>query len=84
VSDVIPRLEVCMRAALPFLGSGEIPMDDGLIEQGLDSVTAVDLLLEIEREFAVVFPDELICAETFASGSSLGRVIEQLQARGEA
>jgi acyl carrier protein len=84
VSDIMPRLEICMRVALPFLGPGEIRMDDGLIEQGLDSVTAVDLLLEVEREFSVVFPDELICTESFSTGSSLGRVIEQLRAGGEA
>jgi acyl carrier protein len=38
----------------------------------------IDLLMEIEQELGVQIPDELMTADTFATGNHLLTVIEKL------
>jgi acyl carrier protein len=41
-------------------------------------MASIDLLMEIEQQFGVQIPDELMTADTFATGSHLQAVIEKL------
>ena len=58
----------------------EVEMDDAtfdailrrrLKELGLDSMQAVELLLDLEDELGIVLPDDAMTAETFATPGSL-------------
>lgn len=48
-----------------------IDRDADLILLGLDSMSAVDLLLDLEETFGIVIPDHLLTGETFHSVSTL-------------
>ena len=53
--------------------------DDDLVSLGLDSMGAIDLLLEIEDHFNVMIPDERLVEETFATPRALWDVISELR-----
>ena len=69
-----------LRTHLRFEDDEEIPMDVRLEELGLDSMGAINVLLDIEDTFDVSFPDELLTEETFRTASSLRDAILQLTA----
>ncbi|MEM7626099.1 MAG: phosphopantetheine-binding protein [Planctomycetota bacterium] len=50
-------------------------MAHNLNEMGLDSISAIDLLLEIESEFGITIPDDKLTEETFKTGNSLAATI---------
>jgi acyl carrier protein len=73
------RFLTVLRAHLTELDDREpIPLDQPLLELGLDSLGAVDLLLDLEQTFSVVFPDELLTRETFRDTRALGRALAQV------
>jgi len=56
-----------------------IPMDADLKEMGLDSMSAINLLLEIETQFEVNFPDTMLNSAVFRSGNTLRDAIRILK-----
>ncbi len=58
----------------------EIPMDVKLEDLGLDSMGAINVLLDMEDTFDVSFSDEMLTEETFRTASSLLDAILQLTA----
>ena len=80
MSDLNAILQARLRALLPFVGdSPTIDPDQDLRDVGLDSMVAIDLLLDLEERFQITFPDELIRAETFRSPRTLEAQIRGLQ-----
>lgn len=80
-AELAPKLQEILRPKLRFLTPGNaVPMDEDLGRLGLDSMASIDLLMEIEQELGVQIPDELMTAETFATGRHLLAVIEKLVA----
>ncbi|WP_397381126.1 phosphopantetheine-binding protein [Prosthecobacter sp.] len=78
-TDLPLKLQEILRPKLRFLAhSAEVPMDEDLGKLGLDSMASIDLLMEIEQQFGVQIPDELMTADTFTTGSHLRSVIEKL------
>ena len=66
------RFERVLRKRLKFLEpDAPLPDDAALQELGLDSMQAVELLLDLEDELGIVLPDEAMTAETFATPGSL-------------
>ena len=55
-----------------------LPESKPLSEMGLDSMSAVNLLLELEEKFQIQFPDSMLNSETFASAISLRSAISFL------
>jgi acyl carrier protein len=53
--------------------------DDDLYGAGLNSHTSVVLMLALEDEFAVEFPDELLRRGTFSTITAIRDAIVQLQ-----
>lgn len=49
----------------------DLPFDASLQALGLDSMTAIDLLLDLEQTFGVVLPDSMLTAETFRTPATL-------------
>lgn len=66
---------------LPSAGDPmEIPLDVSLRELGLNSLRAVDLLIDLEDRFAIAFPDDSLTDENFADARSLMALLERLLA----
>lgn len=79
ITNITPTLQEILRPKLRFLSPGsEVPMDEDLGKLGLDSMASIDLLMDIECQLGVQIPDELMTAETFATGNHLLAVIEAL------
>jgi acyl carrier protein len=53
-------------------------MDEDLGKLGLDSMAAINLLVDLEQEFGIQVPDSLLTPETFATGRSLEDTIRRL------
>jgi acyl carrier protein len=51
-----------------------------LYEAGLNSLSAVDLMLAVEQTFDFVFPDDTLNRRTFSSILSIASVVERLKA----
>ncbi|MFI6044496.1 phosphopantetheine-binding protein [Nocardia sp. NPDC051321] len=56
-----------------------LPPHAAMADLGLDSMEAIQLLLEVEDLFDVSIPDELLTADTFATPGSLWSVVVELQ-----
>jgi acyl carrier protein len=56
----------------------ELKIDSNLQALGLDSMTAIELLLDLEQTFGIVLPDELLTAETFQTPGSLEVAVRSL------
>jgi acyl carrier protein len=57
--------------------AGALPCDRDLFELGLDSLTAVRVLLDVEEAFGVEFAEDEIKVELFASLNSLHTALVQ-------
>jgi len=64
---------------LPYAKETDLDQTDvELVTLGLDSLSAINLLLDIEDTFSIAFPDELLNESTFRSNSSLEAVLKTL------
>jgi acyl carrier protein len=52
-----------------------------LPDLGLDSMSAIELVLELEEELGVQFPEELLVRETFATVPSLEQAVRRMTGR---
>ncbi|SDM99884.1 acyl carrier protein [Lentzea albidocapillata subsp. violacea] len=74
------RFERVLRPHLVHLDEGSgIPADRRLIELGLDSLSVVNLLMDLEDEYGIGFPDDQLNAETFATAGRLWTVLSELR-----
>ena len=79
VDEVEIRLHARIRPHLRYLEDGdELGNDADLDALGLDSTAAMSLLLDIEEEFGLMFPEHLLTEETFATPDSLLEVVRRL------
>ncbi len=69
-----------LRRRLPY--AAVVDTFDGvpLADLGLDSMTAIDLVLDIEAALDVMFSDDVLVAETFETATSLQAVVDRLRA----
>lgn len=56
----------------------DLEIDSSLQALGLDSMTAIELLLDLERTFGIVLPDALLTAETFRTPATLEVAVRSL------
>ena len=59
----------------------ELTNDSSLEALGLDSMTAIELLLDLEQTFGVILPDALLTAETFRTPATLELAVRSLLER---
>lgn len=70
--DFSEKLRSVLRRHLRFLEPGAPLADDAALGAlGLDSMAAVNLLVDLEEAFGVQIPDDLLSAETFETVRSL-------------
>ena len=55
-----------------------LTMESNLYELGLDSMAAVNLLLELEETYSVIFPDAFLTESTFETPLALKSAIVSL------
>lgn len=80
--DLSDRFRTVLRSHLRFAPNGDsLPMEVELRELGLDSIGTINLLLELEGQFGVVFPDSLLTEETFRTASTLEAAVLGLMER---
>jgi acyl carrier protein len=74
------QMENILRRNLVLVSDGrDVPLETELPVLGLDSMSALTLLLELEEIFGISFPDSLLSATTFRSARSLENVIQMLR-----
>ena len=74
------QMETILRRYLVLVPEGKaVPLETELPALGLDSMSALTLLLELEEIFDISFPDSLLNATTFRSAKSLENVIQMLR-----
>ena len=56
----------------------QVADDSDLADLGLDSMAGLNLLLDMEEEFQVQFPEEYLTAEVFSSPMSLASAIKTI------
>jgi acyl carrier protein len=60
---------------------GGLAPDLDLTSAGIDSVTTIALMVDLETRFAFTFPDEMLTAETFATPRALWAAIDSRSSR---
>ena len=82
-------MEEKMRAILDQAGRLAVPvssltLESDLFAAGLSSLATVNVMLAVEDEFGVEFPDNLLSRRSFHSIAALIAVVSDLQGRQEA
>jgi acyl carrier protein len=73
------RFEEAVRDSLPRdTVERRLRPDDRLVDLGLDSMGMVGLLMRLESDFGVSFPDDALNFETFATPSALWAAVRDL------
>jgi len=74
-------IESLVRPRLKFLQTGrELSPDENLGDLGLDSMTAIDLLLDLETHFGIVIDDESLTENSFSSVAEIKALVESSRA----
>jgi len=81
MDDITTRFEQCLRRHLRLLKQNSIDYAAELVQLGLDSMTAVALLLDMEKTFDIRFPDDMIAEDTFRTAGGLKKAVQQLLER---
>jgi len=77
--SVVQRFQAVVRPHLRFLKQTDpFPMGENLGKLGLDSMAAINLLLDLEKEFQIQIPDSLLTAESFETGEGLMNMLSPL------
>lgn len=80
--SVFDRLKTLIVLTIDGLEDGSgVTRDAKLVDLGMDSMSGLDLLLAMEEEFVVRFPQHLLTNETFDSRGSLEAALHSLGAK---
>lgn len=75
-ADWPEEFEKLLRSYLPLLrADGPLASGTLLADLGLDSLSTVGLLVDVEEAFDVRIPDDALTQDTFATASSLWSVV---------
>ena len=76
---ITEKIHAALRPHLRLLEpSLPIPPADDLGQLGLDSMGAINLLLDLEQALKIKIPDSLLTAETFETAAALEKTIRPL------
>ena len=76
---MLPEFDAVLRDNLGLDPGETLEPGAPLTDYGLDSLTAVNIVADLEERFAVTFPDEQIMHATFSSAETLWRVVSALR-----
>lgn len=73
------RIEALLRPNLKFLPDGDpISADAKLGDLGLDSLASINVLYDLESEFGITIPDDLLDENSFTSIANLEKMLSPL------
>lgn len=76
--EIPETLQEILRSRLPFVDSEKLAASDELVGLGLDSMTVVQLLGDLEETYGIELPDDILNEETFATVGSLWLALAEL------
>jgi acyl carrier protein len=79
MEDITTQFEECLRRHLRLVKTDSINYDMELAQLGLDSMTAVAVLLDMEKTFKIKFPDDMLVEGTFRTAGKLKQAIQKLR-----
>ncbi|MEU8119527.1 phosphopantetheine-binding protein [Spirillospora sp. NPDC049024] len=84
MTSVEDRLrEVFRRCAVPPRGLDGARPDTDLWDLGMDSFATIKVMVAIEEEFAIEFPDAMLTRETFRTLGSITAALEEMLGAGK-
>ena len=81
MDDITIQFEECLRRHLRSTKPNAIDYNMELAQLGLDSMTAVAVLLDMEKTFNIRFPDDMIVEDTFHTAGKLKQAVQFLRDR---
>ena len=81
MDDITTQFDQCLRRHLRLAKPDSINYDMELAQLGLDSMTAVAVLLDMEKTFGIRFPDDMLVEGTFRTAGRLKEAVQQLRER---
>jgi acyl carrier protein len=79
MDDITVQFEEALRRHLRSAKPDAIDYETELVQLGLDSMTAVAVLLDMEKTFSIRFPDEMLVEGTFRTAGRLKEVVQMLR-----
>ena len=79
MEDITTQFEECLRRHLRSAKMDAIDYDVELVQLGLDSMTAVAVLLDMEKTFKIRFPDDMLVEGTFRTAGRLKQAVQKLR-----
>jgi acyl carrier protein len=79
MEDITTQFEDCLRRHLRSGKADSINYDVELTQLGLDSMTAVAVLLDLEKTFEIRFPDDMLVEGTFRTAGRLKEAVQKLR-----
>ena len=79
MDDITTQFEEALRRHLR--SASAINYDAELAQLGMDSMTAVAVLLDMEKTFGIRFPDEMLVEGTFRTAGRLKESVQLLRER---
>ncbi|MFG2465059.1 acyl carrier protein [Streptomyces canus] len=77
-TDIEKDFEKILRTNLGLPADRSLDHDMPLADYGLDSLTAVNIVVDLEQRFAVTFPDDRIMFAMFHSARTLWDALSEL------
>ena len=81
MDDITTQFEEALRRHLRSANLNAINYDIELVQLVLDSMTAIAVLLEMEKTFNIRFPDEMLVEGTFGTAGKLKEAVQMLRER---
>ena len=80
-AEIITRVKQVLKAH-GRLGKDAVELEenDDLYDAGMSSHASVEVMLSLEAEFDIEFPDEMLRREVFQTAGAVADAIEKLQA----
>lgn len=81
MGDISTQFEEVLRRHLRSAKADSINYEVELAQLGLDSMTAVAVLLDMEKTFNIRFPDDMLVEGTFRTAGRLKEAVQLLRER---
>jgi acyl carrier protein len=81
MDDITTQFEECLRRHLRSVKPDFINYSVELVQLGLDSMTVIALLVDMEKTFNIRFPDEMLVDATFRTPGTLKEAVQTLRKR---
>lgn len=81
MDDITAQFEEVLLRHLRLVKQDSVDYDTELAQLGLDSMTAVAVLLDMEKKFGIRFPDEMLVEGTFRTAEKLKEAVQLLRER---